>query len=91
MSRIPLILLGGVLSSLDVPLLQLRPDVGYLRPSVMYMVAGLRAIGVEEGHQVLLCMPEVMEYVSQGCGWLVDPSVGLLETAGDRGRAHSCE
>ena len=47
---------------------------------------------MEEGRQLLLCMPQDMEHVSQGCGWLVVLSVGyLLQAAGDGGRAHGCE
>ena len=49
-------------------------------------------VGVEEGHQLLLRMREVMEHVPQGRGWLVVVCVGvLLEAAGDGGRAHGCE
>ena len=50
MSRIPLVLLGDALLSVDVPLLQISPNVGYLRPAVLYVVAGLPGVGVEEGH-----------------------------------------
>ena len=90
--RIPLVLLGYALLPVDVPLLQVRPDVDYLRPAVLYVAADLRGVGVEEGRQLLPRMPEVMEHVSQGRGWLVVLSVGvLLETAGDSGCAHGCE
>ena len=41
--------LGNALLSVDVPLLQVRPDVGYLRSAVVYVVVGLRGVGVEEG------------------------------------------
>ena len=92
MLRAPLVFFGDALLSVDVPLLQVRPDVGYLRPAVVYVVAVLRRVGVEEGCQSLLRMPEFMQPVSQGCGWLVVLTVGLLlETAGDSGRAHGCE
>ena len=41
---------------------------------------------------MLLRMPEGMEHISQGCGWLIVLSLGLLlEAAGDGGRAHCCE
>ena len=90
--RIPLQLLGDALLPVDVPLLQVCPDVGYLRPAVLYVAADLRMVVMVEGRQLLLCMPEVMEHVSQGRGWLVVLSVGLLlETAGDSGCAHGCE
>ena len=89
---IPLVLLGDALLPVDVPLLQVRPDVGYLRPAVVYVAAVLRGVGVEEGRQLLPRMLEVMEYVPQGRGWLVVLIVGvLLETAGDGGCAHCCE
>ena len=92
MLHIPFVLLGDALLPVDVPLLQVGPDVGYLRPAVVYVAAGLRGVGVEEGRQLLLRMSEVMEHVPQGCGWLVVLSVGvLLETAGDGGHAHGCE
>ena len=89
---IPFVFLGDALLPVDVPLLQVRLDVGYLPPAVVCVAAGLRAVGVEEGRQLLLCMPEVMEHVPQGRGWLVVLSVGvLLEIAGDGGCAHGCE
>ena len=92
MSRISLVILGDALLSVDVRLLRVRPDVGYSRPAVVYVVAGLWGVGLEEGCPLLLRMPEVMEHVSQGCGGLVVLSVGLLlETAGDSGRAHGRE
>ena len=92
MSRILLILLGDVLLPVDVPLLQLRPDVGYLYPAVVYVMPGLRGVGMQEGCQLLLHMPEVIEYVFLGCGRVVVLSVGvLLETAGNGGCAHGCE
>ena len=92
MSRILLVLLGDALLPVDVPLLQVRSDVSYLRHAVVYVVAGVRGVGVGEGRQLLLRMSEVMEHVSQGPGWLVVLSVGvLLETAGDGGYAHGCE
>ena len=88
----PLVFLDDALLSFDVPLLQVRPDVGYLRPAVVYVVAGLGDVDLEEGCQSFLCMPEVMEHVSQGCGWLVVLSVGLLlKTAGGGGRVHGFE
>ena len=63
MLRIPFVLLGDALLPVDVPLLQVRPDVGYLCPAVVYVAAGLRGVDVEEGRQLLLCTPEVMEHV----------------------------
>ena len=92
MLRIPFVLLGDALLLVNVPLLQVRPDVGYLCPAVVYVAAGLRGVDVEEGRQLLLRMPEVMEHVPWGRGWLFVLSVGvLLETAGDGGCAHGCE
>ena len=35
----------------------------YLCPAVVYLAAGLGGVGVEEGRQLLLRMPEVMEHV----------------------------
>ena len=59
---------------------------------VVDVAAGLRGVGVEEGRQLLLRMPEVMGHFSQGRGRSVVLSVGvLLETAGDGGCAHGCE
>ena len=63
MLRIPFILLGDAVLPVDVPLLQVCPDVGYLCPAVVYVAAGLRGVDVEEGRQLLLRMPEVMELV----------------------------
>ena len=45
-ARISVVILGDVLLSWDVPLLQVRPDVGYLRCAVVYVVAGLWGVGV---------------------------------------------
>ena len=90
--RIPFMLLGDALLPVDVPLLQVCPDVGYLRSAVVDVAAGLGGVGVEEGRQLLLHMPEVMEDVPQGRGRSVVVSVGvLLETAGNGGCAHSRE
>ena len=75
MLRIQFMLLGDALLPVDVPLLQVRADVGYLRPAVVYVAARLRGIGVEEGRQLLLRVPEVMEPVPQGRGCLVVLSV----------------
>ena len=92
MLRIPFVLLGDALLPVDVPLLQVCRDVGYLRPAVVDVAAGLWGVGVEEGRQLLLRMPVVMEHVPQGRGRLVVLSAGLLlETAGDGGCAHGCE
>ena len=92
MLRIPFVLLGNALLPVDVPLLQVRPDVGYLRPAPVGLAAGLGDVGVEEGRQLLLRMPEVMEHVPQGRGWPLVLSVGvLLETTGNGGCAHGCE
>ena len=41
MLRIPLVFLGDALFSVDVSLLQVRPDVDYLRSAVVYLVAAL--------------------------------------------------
>ena len=38
MVRISLVFLGDALLSVDVPLLQIRPDVGYLCSAVVYVV-----------------------------------------------------
>ena len=90
--RIPFVLLGDALLPVDVPLLQVCPDVGHLRPAVVDLSARLGGVGVEEGRQLLLRMPEVMEHVPQGRGRSVVLSVGvLLETAGDGGCAHGRE
>ena len=90
--RIPFVFLGDALLPVDVPPLQVRPDLGYLCPAVVYLAAGLGGVGVEEGRQLLLRMPEVMEHTPQGRWWLVVVCVGvLLEAAGDGGRAHGCE
>ena len=92
MLRIPFVLLGHVLLPVDVPLLQVCRDVGYLRPAVPDVAAGLGGVGVEEGRQFLLRMPEVMEHVPQGRGRSYVLSVGvLLETAGDGGCARGCD
>ena len=85
MSRIPLVLLGNALLPVDVPLLQVSP-------AVAYVAAGLRDVGVEDGRQLLLRMPEVMGHVSEGPGWLVVLCLGvLLKTAGVGSCAHGCE
>ena len=63
MLRIPLVFLGDSLLPVDVPPLQVCPDVGYPRPAVVYLAAGLGGYGVEEGRQFLLRMPEVMQHV----------------------------
>ena len=92
MTRISVMFLGDALLSVDVPLLQVCPDVGYLRSAVVYVVAGLRGVGEGEGRRLLFCMPEGMQHISGGCGWLVILSLGsLLEVAGDGGGAHGCE
>ena len=63
MLRIPLVFLGDALLPVDVPPLQVCRGVGYLRPAVVYLAAGLGAVGAEKGRQLLLRMPEVMEHV----------------------------
>ena len=63
MLRIPLVFLGDAMLPVDVQPLQVCPGVGYLRPAVVYLSAGLGGVGVEEGRQLLLRMPEVMEHV----------------------------
>ena len=81
-----------MLLSVDVPLLQILPDVGYLPSAVVYVMASLRSIGVEEGSQWLLRMPEGMEHICQGCGCLVFLGLQLLlKAAGHSGCAHGCE
>ena len=49
MARISLVFLGNALLSVDVPLLQVRPDVGYVHIAVVYVLAGLQGVGAEEG------------------------------------------
>ena len=61
--RIPFVFLSDALLPVDVPPLQVCPGVGYLRPAVVYLAAGLGGVGVEGGRQLLLRMPEVMEHV----------------------------
>ena len=85
---ISLVFFGDALLSVDVPLRQVRPDVGYLRPAVVYVVAGLRDVGVQKGGKVLLPMSEGMEHIPQGRGWL---AVLSLRLPGDGSRAHCCE
>ena len=63
MLHIPFVFLGDALLPVDVPLLQVCPDVGYLRPAGVGVSAGLGGVGVEEVPQLLLGMPEVMEHV----------------------------
>ena len=63
MLRIPFVLLGDALLPVDVPLLQIRPDLGYLCPALVYVAAGLRVVDVEEGCSLLLRMREFMEHV----------------------------
>ena len=63
MLRIPFMFLRDALLPVEVPPLQFCPDVGYLRPAVVYLAAGLGGVDVEEGRQLLLRMPEVMEHV----------------------------
>ena len=92
MLRIPFVFLGDALLPVDVPLLHVCRDVAYLRPAVVDAAAGFGAVGVDEGRQLLLRMPQVMEHVPQGRGRSVVLSVGvLLETAGDGGCALGCE
>ena len=78
-ARISLVLLDNALLSVEVPLLQVLPDVGYLRSAVVYVVAGLRVVGVEEGRHVFLRMPE---------GVVSDPQSGVV--AGSRRRQWPC-
>ena len=92
MLRIPFMLLGDALLPVDVPLLQVCPDVGHPRPAVVYVAAGSQYVGVEEGPKLLFCIPEVMEGVPKGRGRSVVLSLGALpETADDGGCAHGCE
>ena len=63
MLRLPFLLLGDALLPVDVPLLQVCPDDGYLRPAVLDVSAGLGAVGVEEGHSLLLRIPGVIKHV----------------------------
>ena len=88
MLRIPFVFLRDALLPVDLALLGVRPDVGYLLPAVVYVAAGLRGVGVEEGRQLLLRMPGVMEHVPQGRGWLVVLSVG--DVAENRRRRRLC-
>ena len=91
-SRIPLVFFGDALMSVDVQVLQVHSDVGYLRRAVVYERSGFRFVGVEEGHHLLLRTAEVMENFSPGFQGLVVLSVGLLlETAGGGACAHGCE
>ena len=60
---IPFVFLGNALLPVDVPLLQVCPDVGHLLPAVVDVSAGLGGVGLEEGRQLLLRIPEVMEHV----------------------------
>ena len=68
LARIALVFLGDVLLSADVPLLQVRPDVGYLRSAVLCVVACLCGVNLDEGRQVLLRMPEGMEHIPRAVG-----------------------
>ena len=63
MLRILFVFLGDALLPVDVPLLQACPDVGYLRPAAVDVSAGFGGVGVEEGRELLLRIPEVMEHV----------------------------
>ena len=63
MLRVPFVFLGDALLPVDVPPLRVCPGVGYLLPEVVYLGAGSGAVGVEEGRQLLLRMPEVFEHV----------------------------
>ena len=63
MLRIPFVFLGDALLPVDVPPLQVCPDVGYLCAALVYLAAGLGGLGMEEGRQLLLRMSEVMEHV----------------------------
>ena len=49
MLRILFVLLGDALLPVDVPLLQVCSDVGFLRPAVVDVLAGLGSVGVDEG------------------------------------------
>ena len=91
-ARISLMFLGDWLLSVGVPLLHVYLDVGYLLSAVLYEVAGLWAVCVEEVLQVLLRNAKGMEHMCQGCRCLVVLSLGLLlEAAGNGGRAHGSE
>ena len=68
MLRIQFVVLGDALLPVDVPLLQVCPDVGHMRPAVVHVSAGLRGVRVEEGRQLMLRMPEVMEHASRAVG-----------------------
>ena len=52
MLRIPFVLLGDALLPVDVPLLQVCPDVGYLRPAVVDVAA---CFGVSVWRKVTSC------------------------------------
>ena len=92
MLRIPPVLLGDALLSVDVQLLQVCPDVGYLRSAVVYVAARLQGVRVGKGRQLLLRMRKIREHVFEGCGWLGVLSVGLVfQAAGYGSCAHGCE
>ena len=63
MLRVLFVFLGDALLPVDVPPLQACPDVGHLRPAVVYLAAGVGGVGVEEFRQLLVRMPEVREHV----------------------------
>ena len=74
--RILFVLLGDALLPVDVPLLQVCPDVGYLRSAVVDVAADLGGVSVEEGRQLLICMREVMEHVPPRLWAVARPQCG---------------
>ena len=53
MLRIPFLFLGDALLPVDVPPLRVCPDVGYLRPAVVYLAAGFRGCRCGGGSRVV--------------------------------------
>ena len=49
MACVSFMFLGDSLLSVNMPMLQVRPDVGYPHSVVVYVVAGLQGVGVEGG------------------------------------------
>ena len=82
MLRIPFLFLGDALLPVDVPSLQVCPDVGYLCPAVVYLAAGLgglwpcdigtrhacHAVGASSGRVVGLG-PHAFGGWGEGWGW----------------------
>ena len=88
MACVSLTFLGAALLSVGVPLPQVCPDVGYLLSAVLYMVAGLWGVSVDERHGVLLRISEGMEHFPQGRGCLIVLSPAAVN--GSRRRRRLC-